>query len=189
MRSFKQLARRSLGRPVLADDIVEFHAARLLLLIDSASQHRIEGLTKLAKLDFFVRYPAFFKQASEAIGNRVQTVERDAAESTMIRFHYGPWDPRYYQVIPFLEARCLIKVDEEGRAISFASTDKGSEMSTILRNESEYAELREQIDAVLKAFGRRTGNQLKQLIYEVFKPEVADRKMGERIHGATAYHP
>ena len=180
MRSFKQLAKQSLGRPVLADDILEFHAARLLLLIDSARRSRIDGLTKLAKLDFFVRYPSFFEQASRAVGERVATTTA-VGESAMIRFHYGPWDPRYYQVIPFLEARCLIKVTEDGRSITFATTDEGQRLAMVLREQAEYEPLRTQIESVVKTFGGKTGNQLKQLIYEVFKPEVADRKMGERI--------
>lgn len=180
MRSFKQLAKQSLGRPVLADDIVEFHAARLLLLIDSARKSRIDGLTKLAKLDFFVRYPIFFEQASQAIGKHVSssTAER---ESAMIRFHYGPWDPRYYQVIPFLEARRLINVTEDGRSITFAATDEGRKLALVLRGQPEYEQLRTQIETVLQTFGSKTGNQLKQLIYDLFKSEVAERKLGERI--------
>lgn len=180
MRSFKQLAKQSLGRPVLADDILEFHAARLLLLIDSARKRRIDGLTKLAKLDFFVRYPAFFEQASQAIGKQVASGAA-AGESAMIRFHYGPWDPRYYQVIPFLEARRLIEVTEDGRSITFATTEEGQELAAVLRAQPEYDPLRTQIESVVRTFGGRTGNQLKQLIYAVFKPEVAERKMGERI--------
>ncbi|MBA3462065.1 MAG: hypothetical protein H0T46_19045 [Deltaproteobacteria bacterium] len=180
MRSFKQLAKQSLGRVVLADDILEFHAARLLLLIDSARKSRIDGLTKLAKLDFFVRYPAFFGQASHAVGQPV-SMGHAARESAMIRFHYGPWDPRYYQVIPFLEARGLIKVTEDGRSIAFAATEGGRQMASVLRGQPEYEQLRSQIESVLNTFGGKTGNQLKQLIYDVFRAEVAERKMGERI--------
>ena len=48
--------------PLAADDIVEFHAARLLLLMEICGvKGRIDGLTKMAKLDFFSRYPDFFQ--------------------------------------------------------------------------------------------------------------------------------
>jgi hypothetical protein len=50
--------------PLSADNIVEFHAARILLLISlCGTSNRIDGLTKMAKLDFFVRYPNFFAVA------------------------------------------------------------------------------------------------------------------------------
>ncbi len=53
------------GLPLTADQITEFHAARLMLLLHLCGvKNRIEGLTKLAKLDFFVRYPAFFLRAA-----------------------------------------------------------------------------------------------------------------------------
>jgi hypothetical protein len=180
MRSFAQIARRTMGRPLLADEIVEFHAARLLLLIDMTKRHRIDGLTKLAKLDFFVRYPAFFEQACRAIGAPAIAPHREH-ESQMIRYHYGPWDPRYYQVIPFLEARGLLSVEESTRGITFAATEEGTRMATMLRRHTSYAQLRDQIEAVLKTFGSHNGNQLKKLIYAVFKPEVAEKKMGEQI--------
>jgi len=46
--------------PLAADDILEFHAARLLLLLEiCGTAGRIDGLTKMAKLDFFKRYLDF----------------------------------------------------------------------------------------------------------------------------------
>lgn len=43
------------------DDAVDFHASRLLLLLNLCGTNPgpgIEGRTKFAKLDFFLRYPA-----------------------------------------------------------------------------------------------------------------------------------
>ena len=61
MKSAKQIAKVPAGVQLRADDIVEFHAARLLLLFDlCGTSGRIDSLTKMAKLDFFVRYPDFF---------------------------------------------------------------------------------------------------------------------------------
>lgn len=43
------------------------HLGRLLVLIDAfagkAGDQKLEGLTKLAKLDFLLRYPAFLERA------------------------------------------------------------------------------------------------------------------------------
>jgi hypothetical protein len=71
MRSLNRLGMRSAGLSLCADDIVEFHAARLLLLMRICGvSGRIDGLTKLAKLDFFARYPDFFEAARHAIEDK-----------------------------------------------------------------------------------------------------------------------
>src|SRR5262245_4758061 len=111
MRSLSRVGLRSVSLPLAADDIVEFHAARLLLLMGICGWNgRIDGLTKLAKLDFFARYPDFFDAARLAMadqdGNRSdQAGASDAVESAMVRHHYGPWDKRYYQVLAHLEGK------------------------------------------------------------------------------------
>jgi hypothetical protein len=67
MKSIKHLAAHPVSLPLAADDILEFHAARLLLLLEvCGTAGRIDGLTKMAKLDFFNRYPDFFAAASAA---------------------------------------------------------------------------------------------------------------------------
>ena len=44
----------------------DLHLARLLILVDAfeeADKPAIEGITKLAKLDFLLRYPTYFERA------------------------------------------------------------------------------------------------------------------------------
>lgn len=95
MKSLKNLARQPAALPLVADDVLEFHAARLLLLFRiCGTKDRISGLTKMAKLDFFVRYPQFFERLRAHIHNTAPVVSR-SVESSMVRHHYGPWDKRY----------------------------------------------------------------------------------------------
>ena len=64
MKSINHIGFAPVSLPLSADNIVEFHAARILLLISvCGTGNRIDGLTKMAKLDFFVRYPDFFAVA------------------------------------------------------------------------------------------------------------------------------
>ncbi len=64
MKSLNRIGQCPVSLPLSADDILEFHAARLLLLLSVCGvSGRIDGLTKMAKLDFFARYPAFFETA------------------------------------------------------------------------------------------------------------------------------
>src|SRR5438093_1169918 len=116
MKSLTDIYRYPAGFPLVADDVVEFHAGRLLLLLLKCGvKGKISGLTKLAKLDFFARYPNMFSTASRAIGKDPSTVAM-GTESTMLRHHYGPWDPRYYHVLSYLESRDLIAISPQGRA-------------------------------------------------------------------------
>src|SRR5262245_34423509 len=81
---------------------------RLLLLIEAFtagdSQEGIRGLTKLAKLDFLLRYPTFLERALHARNRsthsvKVKPFERLSVESRMVRYRFGPWDHRYPEVL------------------------------------------------------------------------------------------
>jgi hypothetical protein len=183
MKSFQQLGNVPSARPVTADEVVELHASRLLLLLKLCGvtkQGRIDGLTKLAKLDFFVRYPQAFNRVANHLEKKVASAT-DIVESCMIRHHYGPWDKRYYQILPFLEARKLITVAKQDQTYSFELTDKGVQVANELGQRPEFAEQTEQMKRVKSVLGKKTGTTLKNLIYEVFKTEVADKALGEVI--------
>lgn len=181
MKSVNNLVGNPAGLPIAADDLLEFHAGRLLLLFRCCGKAgRIDGLTKMAKLDFFVRYPLFFNTACNKLGLPSESVAR-SVESSMIRFHYGPWDDRYYHVLAYLEAKGLVIVTKEKKAFVLALTDQGKDVANRLANDDAFATLVEQMKRVKKALGDKTGSALKKLIYEIFEQEVAQRPMGETI--------
>jgi hypothetical protein len=70
------------------------HLARLLLLLRAFikdEQSAIEGITKLAKLDFLLRYPTYFEAALVARGVKPRKValpefERNTIEASMVRY-------------------------------------------------------------------------------------------------------
>lgn len=176
MKSLNRFASKRAGEPLLADDILEFHAGRILLLLRVCGiADRIDGLTKMAKLDFFVRYPDFFRRVAGVAGSDA------SVESSMTRFHYGPWDHRYYQVLAALEARGLLAVTSKANAIILTLTPKGHETAESLRNHPAFTELTAHMAAVKKHLGHRTGSALKDLIYRTFGAEVAQRRIGETI--------
>jgi hypothetical protein len=187
MKSLARLGGHSISLPLAADDIVEFHAARLLLLLSiCGTSGRIDGLTKLAKLDFFARYPDFFeaaRSASEVRKNEIEsaTEARFAVESAMVRHHYGPWDKRYYHVLASLEGTDLITVTKEGNAYRIALTARGAERAKALSAKASFEPLLERMRQVKKTFGGKSGSSLKNLIYELFDEEVGKRPMGAVI--------
>ena len=165
-----------------ADDVLELHASRLLLLMKYCGEKgkRIGGLTKLAKLDFFVRYPSFFSVIACHLG-KDHNDEYKSVESKMIRHHYGPWDKRYYHVISFLESRGLVQVAKSKNTFEFTLTEVGEEKTNSLVESGTFNDIIGHMKKVKKIVGRKNGSQLKNLIYEVFKEEVKERKLGDSI--------
>lgn len=188
MRSLNRIGVRPVSLPLLADDIVEFHAARLLLLLKLCGvSGRIDGLTKMAKLDFFVRYPKFYETAraatipSDSTNEPNQTKHGESVEAAMVRYRYGPWDKRYYHVLAYLEAKQLISVTKEGNSYRIALTDLGQERAKTLAAQPSFISLTERMREVKKTFGLKRGAFLKDLIYRLFDSEVRQRPLGEVI--------
>jgi hypothetical protein len=185
MKSLSRLGTRPASLPLAADDVLEFHAARLLLLMRiCGTAGRMDGLTKMAKLDFFTRYPDFFEAARAAVEPESQSGSVDsseAVEASMVRHHYGPWDKRYYQVLAHLEARRLITVSKFKNSYQIALTTEGAEMAKALAKRPSFATLVERQKAVKKSFGGKSGTALKNLIYKLFDVEVGNRTLGQVI--------
>lgn len=175
-------------RPVDTDGVPEFHATRLLILLatcGSGSPKRISGRTKLAKLDFFLRYPGFLTRALDVLRARGQHAPEYAAESPeseapMIRYRYGPWDPRYGDFLAVLESRGLVRVVGT-RVDSIELTAAGTRLAWRLMERDEFGELRVRGDALAPVLATWTGTALKNFVYELFPTEVGARQLRERI--------
>jgi hypothetical protein len=204
MRSINRIGTRPASLPLSADNVVEFHAARLLLLLEVCGvAGRIDGLTKMAKLDFFARYPDFFNVAVARLPTRASSrtglpeaadhravlaidplSERDdraVIESVMVRHHYGPWDKRYYHVLAHLEAKALITVTKVDSTYRLALTDLGKQRAKALAAARSFSSLVERMREIKIAFGKKNGTFLKNHIYKVFEEQVERRPMGQAI--------
>ncbi|MEU9779631.1 hypothetical protein AB0H92_01335 [Streptomyces phaeochromogenes] len=157
-----------------------YHEARVLLLIDrfTTAKKGLHGLTKLAKLDFLLRYPAMLERLlAEAgtgwpRGTEPTGSERLAVESRMTRYKYGPWDQRYYSVLGSLAARDLITYAGTGMA-EFRITASGAIVAGTLTESAEWAVVAQRT-ALLKKHFNKSGSALKTLIYERL-PDAVDR--------------
>lgn len=158
--------------------------ARLLLLIAAFGKKGIEGRTKLAKLDFFVRYPKYLSRALSirAPQNRVMVQGLEDAgpiEARMIRYRYGPWDPSYFTLIGRLIGRGLIDVVPGKRALRYVASDDGLTVARDLTAYESWSATADRCDLVKKHFDL-IGSNLKKFIYEHF-PEVSSAKWGEPL--------
>jgi len=181
MKSLLNLGYEPAGSPILADDVLEFHAARILMLIRlCGTANRINGLTKMAKLDFFVRYPQFFHVMCRKLGVSIEPITQ-TVESSMLRFHYGPWDKRYYHILAYLEGKELITVTQDGKQLQLRLTELGRNTAERIGGEEAFKEIAAHMKSVKKVLGGKSGSTLKKWIYQVFEQEVASRAMDEVI--------
>lgn len=176
--------------PLDVENVPEFHAGRLLLLLQlcgSGPRRSIKGRTKLAKLDFFVRYPRFLEAALLTLQQNGQQVIRynagaDGVEASMIRYRFGPWDRRYYNLVAMLRARGLISI--RGSVDTFSLTSVGRSFAQEFAELPAFAAVMERCRIVAATFGGLTGTQLKTFIHKVFDEEV-----GTLAHGVTIESP
>lgn len=158
--------------------------ARLLLLIEEFSRGNkvLEGRTKLAKLDFFVRYPSYFARALQIrrpnLASATDETEPDL-ESRMVRYRYGPWDPAYYAVLGRLIGKGLVKPALFPRGIGYRATDEGRAIAVAMRDEAVWRDTAERIKLLRQHFDL-TGTSLKKFIYQHF-PEVTRATWGESL--------
>jgi hypothetical protein len=164
--------------------------ARLLLLIAAFSQEgsSLEGRTKLAKLDFLLRYPPFFARALAKRGGLTRraaaaiekaTAEGRTIESRMMRYRYGPWDPAYFALLGRLVGKGLVEPVPEANGLGYRTTALGKTVADALAAEEAWSTIAEHA-FLLKTYFDLSGNGLKNFIYENF-PEVAGATWGETL--------
>lgn len=168
------------AKTLLAEESMELHAARLLLLLSYAGvKGKIVSRTKIAKMDFFIRYPAYLKKAAAIHNVEINDEVGIRPESPMIRYKYGPWDSKYYNIFALLIAKGLITIFPSKSGDVFELTDRGryavSELDTV-----EFENIIERCKIVSNLFRNKTGSAIKDFIYEHF-PEVTSRSLGEEI--------
>lgn len=174
-----------------AENTDGLHLARLLVLLRSADSvgkikpKPVEGITKLAKLDFLLRYPIYLERALIQLGKSPDAAavlprERTTVETKMIRFRYGPWDGRYRRWLSLLSARGLITLSMNGRKIEIGLTDSGRTVADGLINRPNFKDLAERGAVVIKTVGSMPATKLKDFVYEIV-PEITGMKWGEEI--------
>ncbi len=160
----------------LLDDLA-YHQSRVLLLIEAVAAdpghaRKLDGLTKLAKLDFLVRYPGLAPAVLEDLQPTDPRLHIEDPEfptrvdDPMIRYKYGPWDDRYYPVIGALVSRGLVKYVRGRRgSVALAPTPSGQALASDLKDAAMWGEIAERCAVIAQATGGMSGNHLKSLIY------------------------
>jgi hypothetical protein len=170
------------------DQVPNLHEARILILLNAFTGSdgigSIDGLTKLAKLDFLLRYPVMLQRALVARNRSFQDVqledhERQNVESEMVRYRFGPWDHRYRAFLNFLVAKGLVTIIIEGRKVVISLTEPGREYANKLVSVTVFEPYARR-SQLLKRHFDLTATNLMRFIYDTF-PEIISLKSGERI--------
>lgn len=167
---------------------------RILLLVTAVADtdghsRKLDGLTKLAKLDFLVRYPALAPRVLHDLDDgddQLHLADTPEAEPTdveapMTRYKYGPWDDRYYPVIGALVGRGLLRYTRGRRgSVALAPTSAGRHLAGDVARSAQWTQISDRCLAVAAASAGLTGNALKDLIYRHL-PEIMDRPQRQVI--------
>lgn len=163
----------------MVDDLA-YHQSRVLLLVRAVASEpgnagKLDGLTKLAKLDFLVRYPALAPVVLDDLDQDdpgLHLRDADLSEPTqvadpMTRYKYGPWDDKYYPVIGALVARGLLRYAAGRRgSVALVPTPLGRSLADDLAADEAWRGIDDQCRTVARASAGLTGNALKDRIYE-----------------------
>lgn len=156
----------------------ELHLARLLILINAFTndgKEKLSGLTKLAKLDFLLRYPVMLERALQkrhlsGKSAKVEEYERLSVETQMVRYRFGPWDHRYRMFLNLLSAKRLITVNIDGRTIEVSITETGKDYVKKLIKSGTFATYVDR-SAVIKERFNLKATELMHFIYNAV-PEI-----------------
>ena len=159
--------------------------ARLLLLIAafSVGEGVLEGRTKLAKLDFLLRYPRFLRKALRARGGAKRAAELidapETIEGRMVKYRYGPWDPSYYALLGRLLGKRLIVSVPFARGVGYRVTESGQAIAEKLEQIPEWEQLAERARLLKSKFDIQ-GSALTRFLYEQF-PEIRSAPWGDAL--------
>lgn len=171
------------------DSDEQIHLGRLILLLkafDRGEDERpaIEGITKLAKLDFLLRYPTYFEKAMRArrVSERkivLEAYEHNTVEAQMVRYRYGPWDHRYRRFLNVLAAKGLVSIQTTGRTINLALTDRGRAQAERIVAEPAFAPLAQRAKVLRESIDIGATDIMK-FIYNTF-PEIGTLSYDQAI--------
>lgn len=157
--------------------------ARLLLLINAFSgpEKSLEGRTKLAKLDFLLRYPQFFARAMAIRRPNSTHVSEPTTdiETRMVRYRFGPWDPAYFALLGRLIGRGLIRTIPTRYGFGYRASTSGQAVAEQLSNIPSWQATALRTRDLRRNFDL-TGTTLKDFIYDHF-PEVRDAPWGQQL--------
>lgn len=174
---------------LIYEENIEINLTRILILLNifsqSDSKKLFRGLTKLVKLDFLLRYPLNLERAvnydrKRKIDCYIKEYEKYNVESKMIRYLYGPWDPKYRNYLNTLIAKKLISIEKMGNTFVINLTQNGLRVSNMLLIMPELEDYKNRSIILYNKFKDYNSTRIKNYIYKIF-PEISTLDLGDEI--------
>lgn len=143
---------------------------------------KIEGISKLAILDFLLRYPVALDKVlenQELKGNKtinhkrfqLQSYEVNSIDAKMMKFNFAPWDFKYRRIVSILKAKDLIQVNLDGKKTVLRIKSNGIDTAKKIQDLKDYEYLVVRCKIIKSVFGSWSQKKLIDMIYIVF-PEI-----------------
>jgi hypothetical protein len=167
METMRSLGKYPAGRPLTADQIVGYHAARVLLLLylgDGAA--KIHSVARLAKLDFFVRSPESFAETVRKLKQKILVPSSPAGVGDFgaTDREFQGWHCRCYQILSFLNCTGAITLTRDNKGFVCELTEDGEQTARRLAQHEAYGELCKHVERVKMAFAGMDASTLQGLI-------------------------
>ncbi|SCY54481.1 hypothetical protein SAMN05720606_10621 [Paenibacillus polysaccharolyticus] len=155
----------------------ELHTVRLLVLISTIVGKKRETtiqITKLAKLDFILRYPAALYKALDFVNGLKDALitesEKNNIESEMLAFNYSPWSSDFRRLLVLLTSRSLISWSSKGNSIELSLTKQGEDFYNKIIRYQEFSEIIQQSKSIKTNFSKLSMLKLDSVLSEILNP-------------------
>lgn len=168
----------------LVENDLNTQLARLMILIyhlcGETDKRKIDGINKLAKLDFLLKSPKFLqrgllKQNSKSIIS-VTNEESKSIDAKTNAFRYLPWDENYRRLLNVLIARGLVRISFEKDDYFIHITTKGVELVETMKNDKYLKEFFNRSKVINTNFGLYSERYLDNFFEKNF-PEIGSFKI------------
>lgn len=157
--------------------------ARLMILINDLCgiQHnkKIDGVNKLAKLDFLLKSPTYLKKGLLRLNTKVTievtNVEADSIENRLQQYRYIPWDEEYRKYLNVIIAKGLIDIFFEKDDYFIQISELGIQVSEALKEDRFFKEYSNRSKIISTHFGSYSEGYLNNF-FAINFPEIGSFK-------------
>lgn len=118
---------------IILDERDDLHLIRILILIytliGKKSEKTTIELTKLAKLDFLLRYPSALETTLNNLNKKkdisITEAEKNNIETNILSFRFSPWSSDFRRLMVLLNAKILIRWERRERYLDIHQTPEG----------------------------------------------------------------
>lgn len=170
------------------DNDVNSKLSRLLILIyelvSGDNDKKIEGISKLAKLDFLLASPSLLKRIIKKPGAikkiTIPDYEIDSIENSLNFYRYNPWDENYRRLLNILIAKNLVSIKIENKSYYILITPRGTEIVNDLYKDKSFEEFKIRAKLLRTYLGNYSDSYLRMYFQKEF-PELSNLNQNENI--------